>query len=38
MVEVPNWLVQLTDAKFIDKIWEVGMRAKEDEKGVVRRE
>ncbi|GMQ02436.1 hypothetical protein CsSME_00048663 [Camellia sinensis var. sinensis] len=34
MVGVPKWLDQLTDAKFIDKIWEVGMRAKEDEKGV----
>ncbi|XP_028120332.1 UDP-glycosyltransferase 74B1-like [Camellia sinensis] len=38
MVGVPKWTDQLTDAKFIEEIWGVGFRAKEDEKGVVRRE
>ncbi|GMP82930.1 hypothetical protein CsSME_00037032 [Camellia sinensis var. sinensis] len=38
MVGVPKWADQLTDAKYIDEIWKVGVRAKEDEKGVVRRE
>uniref|UniRef100_A0A5B6ZAG7 Uncharacterized protein n=1 Tax=Davidia involucrata TaxID=16924 RepID=A0A5B6ZAG7_DAVIN len=38
MVGVPQWADQLTDAKFIEEIWGVGVRAKEDEKGIVRRE
>ncbi|KAL7171499.1 hypothetical protein ACSBR2_036204 [Camellia fascicularis] len=38
MVGVPKWPDQLTNAKFMDEIWEVGVRAKEDEKGIVRRE
>ncbi|KAG2707415.1 hypothetical protein I3760_05G147500 [Carya illinoinensis] len=38
MVGVPQWADQLTDAKFVGEIWEVGLRAKEDEKGVVRKE
>ncbi|KAI7981869.1 UDP-glycosyltransferase 74B1 [Camellia lanceoleosa] len=38
MVGVPKWLDQLTNAKFIDEMWEVGVRAKRDEKGVVKRE
>ncbi|KAM7484276.1 hypothetical protein LguiA_000285 [Lonicera macranthoides] len=29
---------QLTDAKFIEDVWRVGVRAEEDEKGNVRRE
>ncbi|XP_022735204.1 UDP-glycosyltransferase 74B1-like [Durio zibethinus] len=38
MVGVPKWTDQLTDAKFVEEIWEIGVRAKEDEKGVVRKE
>ncbi|XP_059655990.1 UDP-glycosyltransferase 74B1-like [Cornus florida] len=38
MVGVPRWADQMTDAKFIEEIWDVGVRAKEDEKGIVRRE
>ncbi|CAB4264447.1 unnamed protein product [Prunus armeniaca] len=38
MVAVPQWADQLTNAKFVQEIWEVGVRAKEDEQGVVRKE
>ncbi|KAH7833575.1 hypothetical protein Vadar_007739 [Vaccinium darrowii] len=38
MIGVPKWADQLTDAKFIEEIWGVGVRAKENEKGIVRRE
>ncbi|KAM7473487.1 hypothetical protein LguiB_020730 [Lonicera macranthoides] len=38
MVGVPQWADQLTDAKFIEDVWRVGVRAAEDEKGIVRRE
>ncbi|XVF84890.1 hypothetical protein PTKIN_Ptkin17bG0075700 [Pterospermum kingtungense] len=38
MVCVPKWTDQLTDAKFVDEIWEIGVRAKEDEEGVVRKQ
>ena len=38
MVAVPQWADQLTNAKFVEEIWEVGVRAKEDEEGVVRKE
>ena len=37
MVGVPQWTDQHTDAKFVEEIWEVGVRAKEDELGIVRR-
>ncbi|KAA8533094.1 hypothetical protein F0562_033373 [Nyssa sinensis] len=38
MVGVPQWADQLTDAKFMEEIWGVGVRAKEDREGIVRRE
>jgi len=38
MVGVPQWSDQLPDAKFIEDVWGVGVRAKENEKGVVTRE
>nr|XP_048319007.1 UDP-glycosyltransferase 74B1-like [Ziziphus jujuba var. spinosa] len=38
MVGMPQWADQFTDAKFVEEIWEVGVRAKEDEKGIVRKE
>lgn len=38
VVCLPQWADQLPDAKFLEEVWEVGVRPKEDEKGVVRRE
>ncbi|XP_052184715.1 UDP-glycosyltransferase 74B1-like [Diospyros lotus] len=38
MVGVPKWADQLTDAKFIEGVWRVGVRAKEDYKGIVTRD
>lgn len=38
MVAVPQWADQMTDAKFIEEIWGVGVRAKEDEFGIAGRE
>ncbi|KAE8726079.1 UDP-glycosyltransferase 74B1 [Hibiscus syriacus] len=38
MIGVPKWADQLTDAKFVEEIWGIGVRAKEDEEGVVRKE
>lgn len=38
MVGVPKWSDQLTDAKFIEEIWGIGVRAKEDERGIVARD
>ncbi|XP_028754374.1 UDP-glycosyltransferase 74B1-like [Neltuma alba] len=38
MVGVPQWADQLTDAKFVEDVWKVGVRAKEEEGGVVRKQ
>lgn len=38
MVGMPQWSDQMPDAKFIEDIWRVGVRAKENEFGIVRRE
>ncbi|KAG4202248.1 hypothetical protein ERO13_A05G319100v2 [Gossypium hirsutum] len=38
MIGVPKWTDQLTDAKFVEEIWEIGVRAKEDKVGVVRKD
>ncbi|KAJ8451685.1 hypothetical protein Cgig2_018319 [Carnegiea gigantea] len=38
MVGFPQWSDQLPNAKFIEDVWGVGVRAKEHEKGLVRRE
>ncbi|KAL0421303.1 UNVERIFIED_CONTAM: UDP-glycosyltransferase 74B1 [Sesamum latifolium] len=38
MVAIPQWSDQMTDAKFIEEIWRVGVRAKEDEFGIASRE
>ncbi|KAI6685868.1 hypothetical protein NL676_031781 [Syzygium grande] len=38
MIGIPRWADQFTNAKYVEEIWEVGVRAKEDEEGVVRRE
>ncbi|OVA10651.1 UDP-glucuronosyl/UDP-glucosyltransferase [Macleaya cordata] len=38
MVAMPQWGDQTTDAKFIKDVWKVGVQARVDEKGMVRRE
>ncbi|XP_065860967.1 UDP-glycosyltransferase 74B1-like [Euphorbia lathyris] len=38
MVCVPQWTDQLPNAKYIEDVWMVGVRAKEDEKGLVVKE
>ncbi|KAK9119619.1 hypothetical protein Scep_017712 [Stephania cephalantha] len=38
MVGMPVWADQSTNAKYIQDVWRVGVRAKEDESGVVGRE
>ncbi|GFZ02408.1 hypothetical protein Acr_15g0010160 [Actinidia rufa] len=38
MVEVTQWSNQPTNAKYVEEMWKVGVRANEDEKGNVRRE
>ncbi|KAM0946500.1 putative UDP-glucuronosyl/UDP-glucosyltransferase [Dioscorea sansibarensis] len=36
MVAVPQWTDQPTNAKYVEGVWRVGVRARKDEKGVVR--
>ncbi|CAL9068556.1 unnamed protein product [Musa banksii] len=38
MVAMPQWTDQLTNAKYVEDVWGVGVRVREDEKGLVRRE
>ncbi|KAL3360454.1 hypothetical protein AABB24_013728 [Solanum stoloniferum] len=38
MVAMPQWTDQPTNAKFVKDVWEIGVRAKQDGKGIVRRE
>lgn len=38
MVAMPQWTDQGTNAKFVEDVWRVGVRAKADEAGLVRRE
>ncbi|KAI3412289.1 Glycosyltransferase, partial [Psidium guajava] len=38
MIGIPRWADQSTNAKYVEETWGVGVRAKEDEGGVVRRE
>ncbi|XP_049376602.1 UDP-glycosyltransferase 74G1-like [Solanum stenotomum] len=38
MVTMPQWSDQPTNAKLVKDVWEIGVRAKQDEKGIVRRE
>nr|AYA22042.1 UFGT15 [Fagopyrum tataricum] len=37
MVGVPQWTDQFTDAKFVSDVWRVGVRARVDEVGMVRK-
>ncbi|XP_048499971.1 UDP-glycosyltransferase 74G1 [Beta vulgaris subsp. vulgaris] len=38
VVAVPQWTDQGTNAKFVEDVWRIGVRAKVDEKGIVRKE
>ncbi|XP_027169418.1 UDP-glycosyltransferase 74C1-like [Coffea eugenioides] len=38
MVALPQWSDRPTNAKFIESVWRVGVRAKRDEKMIVTRE
>ncbi|KAL5562256.1 hypothetical protein UlMin_032003 [Ulmus minor] len=37
MVVMPQWTDQSTNAKYVEDVWGVGIRARPDEKGIVRR-
>ncbi|CAN1852705.1 UDP-glycosyltransferase 74B1 [Linum perenne] len=38
MVAMPQWTDQVTNAKYVEDVWKVGVRAKEDESGIAGRE
>ncbi|KAD6454737.1 hypothetical protein E3N88_09443 [Mikania micrantha] len=38
VVGMPQWTDQITNAKFLEEIWDIGVRVKSDENGIVRRE
>ncbi|KAL2470123.1 UDP-glycosyltransferase 74F2 [Abeliophyllum distichum] len=38
MVIMPQWTDQSMNAKFVEDVWEMGLRVKADENGIVRRE
>ncbi|XP_016481331.1 UDP-glycosyltransferase 74G1-like [Nicotiana tabacum] len=38
MVAMPQWSDQPTNAKLVEDVWGMGVRAKQDEKGILRRE
>ncbi|XP_050366365.1 mogroside IE synthase-like [Argentina anserina] len=38
MVAVPQWTDQSTNAKYIMDVWKMGLRAKADEEGIMRRQ
>ncbi|XVE84393.1 hypothetical protein DITRI_Ditri17bG0008900 [Diplodiscus trichospermus] len=38
MIAVPQWTDQPTNAKFVADVWQVGIRANKDEKGIIRKE
>ena len=38
VVCLPQWADQLPDAKYLEEVWEVGVRPKEDKKGIVRKQ
>ncbi|KAI8574171.1 hypothetical protein RHMOL_Rhmol01G0333800 [Rhododendron molle] len=38
VVAVPQWTDQRTNAKYVEEVWGVGVRAGKDERGIVRRE
>ncbi|KAE8653781.1 hypothetical protein F3Y22_tig00117056pilonHSYRG00177 [Hibiscus syriacus] len=38
MIGIPKWTDQLTDAKFVEDIWDIGVIVEEDNEGVVRKD
>lgn len=38
MVGMPQWTDQPANAKYVEDVWDVGVRARPDEKGIVKRE
>ncbi|MBA0576600.1 hypothetical protein Golob_027518 [Gossypium lobatum] len=38
MLALPQWTDQCTNAKYIEDVWRIGIRARPDEKGIVRKE
>ncbi|MBA0791253.1 hypothetical protein Gohar_015845 [Gossypium harknessii] len=38
MLALPQWTDQCTNAKYIEAVWRIGIRARPDEKGIVRKE
>ncbi|KAF2292485.1 hypothetical protein GH714_024372 [Hevea brasiliensis] len=38
LVAMPHWSDQPTNAKYVEDVWKMGIRARPDEKGIVRRE
>ncbi|XP_021658033.2 UDP-glycosyltransferase 74G1 [Hevea brasiliensis] len=38
LVAMPHWSDQPTNAKYVEDVWKIGIRARPDEKGIVRRE
>ncbi|KAK6781580.1 hypothetical protein RDI58_019376 [Solanum bulbocastanum] len=38
MVAMPHWSDQPTNTKLVQDVWEMGVRAKQDDKGIVRRD
>ncbi|VAH25638.1 unnamed protein product [Triticum turgidum subsp. durum] len=38
MITIPQWADQPTTAKYVESAWGIGLRARRDEKGLVRRE
>ncbi|XP_009625439.1 UDP-glycosyltransferase 74G1-like [Nicotiana tomentosiformis] len=38
MVAMPQWSDQPTNAKLVEDVWGMGVRAKQDDKGIVKRE
>ncbi|CAN1311128.1 UDP-glycosyltransferase 74B1 [Linum perenne] len=38
MVAMPQWTDQVTNAKYVEDVWKVGVRANEDESGIAGRE
>nr|QWT69386.1 UGT74E2 [Gynostemma pentaphyllum] len=38
MVAIPQWVDQITNAKFVADVWEVGVRVKRNDKGIATQE
>ena len=38
MLAMPQWTDQGTNAKYVEDVWGIGIRARPDKKGLVRRE